>query len=835
MFIVSFCDPPNSKEYDMTQCRKFFTLLFVLFAACLAGWPQMALAQEPDPVKPDIPWVAPEGEVQSATVGLPDAQDTFVLMPYANTQLGLTYAGGRQFYGTTASGLFLWVGNDVYGPRVPAGPYHNEYTPRAFLQSGTGTVVDPYSIVTSVAAGDTGIILTSKITYVNYNPTIDFVTTVINTSTVTQAISLFHAGDLYLEFPNNQGDYGYGTRRAVLNGIGGTTSTGDWAFLFEPGLTLPSAYQEARYDTIWQAIGGTTKGSGFDDTFRTDYHDAGAGLQWDFSLAPGASKVIYHRLRLEDVDLRALSPLIDGFSFRNWGKPTHLTRRDFVNYFRAGGTCPEGDGECNLDRPAETWYKDNFDKAGDGGHCYGMSVASAMFYRSILDPQAYGPSALFAHDILSTSVAISREISILHTLQTDYRIDKQLDDAKESLTPNQVLQQIRAAIQINNLDPLIVGIYGRKKANNINWIWRWRSAPLGHALVPYAVEEKDDGKVWIKVYDSNAPGRMDRYIEFDESANRWQYEIGTGYEPVSGVEGDGVWAGDADHHAITIIPMSAHTGSRPNLPYKENSGFFYFGGNKLWQTNPLIIGAGGERLGYFDGTLVNEISDAIPVLPINALDEPAAPNFWVPTQDLTVTLDSNVIQNTDGSLLLMGDGFSLHVTDVDLAPNQSQTFALEEGGASVQMGAPSVQAAAAGATPTYDVVQIEYAFDAAEAGDPSKSVTLTGLQASSGNPATVQLLRDSNQVVVESTGNGASIYHLAITTVDGLETSSFNYNNLALAPGTGHTIEFAPDAGDTTVRLVTYSLNDLTILGERILDNGGADIAPAIYLPMVKR
>lgn len=53
--------------------------------------------------------------------------------------------------------------------------------------------------------------------------------------------------------------------------------------------------------------------------------------------------------------------------------------------------------------------------------------------------------------------------------------------------------------------------------------WR-RDGKGGHAVTPYAVENKGGGIFWVHVYDNNYPNDFNRRIKIDRNANTWVYE-----------------------------------------------------------------------------------------------------------------------------------------------------------------------------------------------------------------------------------------------------------------------------------------------------------------------
>ena len=73
-----------------------------------------------------------------------------------------------EWYGDTACGTFAVVGDTLYSPtRVPAGAVGTPWRPlEQSPVTGDGTATSPYTIVTKVAAGHSGVTLTQTDTYV---------------------------------------------------------------------------------------------------------------------------------------------------------------------------------------------------------------------------------------------------------------------------------------------------------------------------------------------------------------------------------------------------------------------------------------------------------------------------------------------------------------------------------------------------------------------------------------------------------------------------------------------------------------------------------------------
>ncbi len=210
--------------------------------------------------------------------------------------MAVNYDGRGQFYADTAGGTFVQVDNAVYGSDPPAS---GDFTPIPFTPvsnspvTGSGTAADPFRIVTEVDAGTSGVRISQVTTYVNGERRYRVDITVRNTSSSSRNVRIFHGADLYLNFPGNRLDFGYGFFDPPTGAVGALSGDRRSVQVFIP-ITPSDAYQEAVYDAFWLRIGGFggAPGPGFNNTVNPNFHDVAAGLQYNRTLAPGASATV---------------------------------------------------------------------------------------------------------------------------------------------------------------------------------------------------------------------------------------------------------------------------------------------------------------------------------------------------------------------------------------------------------------------------------------------------------------------------------------------------------------------------------------------------------------
>lgn len=198
-----------------------------------------------------------------------------------------------EFFGDTACGTFVATGGTLYGPtEVPAGGSASPRSPFTVVSqsgvTGSGTSSDPYRIVTVVDLAGENLRLTETDTYIrgeeSYRTDVQFT----NTSNAGISGLLYRAGDCFLQ--NSDTGFGRvdpdtGAVACVAQNEDGT-APGDRIEQWLP-LTPGSHSYEARYSEVWARIGAQQP---FDDTCECDeLQDNGAGLSWDFSVAPSAA------------------------------------------------------------------------------------------------------------------------------------------------------------------------------------------------------------------------------------------------------------------------------------------------------------------------------------------------------------------------------------------------------------------------------------------------------------------------------------------------------------------------------------------------------------------
>ncbi|GAA1973100.1 hypothetical protein GCM10009798_37900 [Nocardioides panacihumi] len=208
--------------------------------------------------------------------------------PVLNCAVNHAGDGSGEFYGDNACGTFLVVDGTRYSPdSIPAGSgaVGTPWTPVSQSPvTGSGTAASPYQVVTTVAAGSSGVSLIQTDSYVvgqeSYRTAIQ-----IKNGSTARTVRLYRAADCYL----NDSDSGKGAVDAATGAVACTAPASGRIEQWFP-LTAGSHYLETDFSDVWAAISANAV---FPNTCDCDVdQDNGAGLQWDVALAANATSTV---------------------------------------------------------------------------------------------------------------------------------------------------------------------------------------------------------------------------------------------------------------------------------------------------------------------------------------------------------------------------------------------------------------------------------------------------------------------------------------------------------------------------------------------------------------
>ncbi|MCW2997025.1 MAG: hypothetical protein JWN65_574 [Solirubrobacterales bacterium] len=374
-------------------------------------------------------------------------------------------------------------------------------------------------------------------------------------------------------------------------------------------------------------------------------------------------------------------PDVDGFSFENYGndvEPQNMTPFEVEDIF-GNQVCVRGTGEeCQLSPLAAKWMEaQNASMAG--GHCMGFSVTALRMFNKTVDPKDYGADRPIDIEIQG-NVNLQALIAENFVFQAFPTVLEQTVEG----SPNEVLKQLEADLDSGD-EAHTIGIYQADGGG-------------GHAITPFAVEDRGDGLKKILVYDNNFPGII-RAIDVDTNKNTWRYVGGTNPKDL-----EQVYEGDADTQSLSLLPTSPGEVYQP-CPFC--SGESSTEGNakdygtvlgKAKQYNEIRLttvkkhhphlileDAEGRRTGIVDGQLIREIPDVRVArnLTVQNWNETAEPVFQAPVGlPLTVHVDgSQLPKAVNSGITITGPGLDVEVDSIRLAPGQQDTVSFPGDGA----------------------------------------------------------------------------------------------------------------------------------------------------------
>jgi hypothetical protein len=425
-----------------------------------------------------------------------------------------------------------------------------------------------------------------------------------------------------------------------------TTGSGINFGLFAPDVT--GSVNNGQYLVVWEDMTGGLAGH--------DYDVLGRILSFDTS--------VYLPLVLNDYTSGFyFQPNPDGYSFPNYGNGSHyyqddLGAGDLISMFGANKVCASGStpADCVLTAAAEAWRQKVFSWM-NGGHCEGMAVTSLRFfkgqtyYTGDTTPGDFQAGARTVYD-LTRSQAIDNYIAYYFALQDVEEVWQPTEFIRENDTPKQQLEMVRQELRDGN-DPYTLNVYDA-------------DLTVGHAIVPYDVQDRGGGFYRLYVYDNNAPGDDNRYITFDTNNDTWYYTA--------------TFAGNAGTKSLSLSRISLRTGEPFTCPFAASASaveFFMTNGGNL-----LITNARGQRIGYDPATrqMVNEIPDAH-VVYLRGVHV----KYWIPLGEAgevySVTVSgANISAQVETDLVMVGPGYVVGFEGIQLQPSQTLRMSMSADG-----------------------------------------------------------------------------------------------------------------------------------------------------------
>lgn len=366
-------------------------------------------------------------------------------------------------------------------------------------------------------------------------------------------------------------------------------------------------------------------------------------------------------------------PAKHGFKFKNGDytntgqkrdypetSPGHLDVDGMQRLFTSEAVCLGLErGECTL-TPAADAFREKVNRSMNGGQCEGMAVFALSMFQGKDQASAFSSQATVAYDLNREQVRAP--IGYYFAYQFLEPVRSHIYQRMAQSTPNEVL------------DMLITSLNAKEDLMSLEF---FAPPPMrgGHAVVPYAVEDKGNDVYWVRVWDNNWPS-VSRYIEFDKGKNSWLY----GLAATNPSEKAQAWHGDASRNTIIATNLSERMKDAV-CPFCRDTNF----GSRLIFVSDggraLISDSSGRRVGWSSGEFVNEIpgAQAFPVIGFMPGEEPVDPVYMVPANE---GYDIQVSGQRSGKVDIgvFGAGSALVVDAIAMEKGQTDAFAIASDG-----------------------------------------------------------------------------------------------------------------------------------------------------------
>jgi hypothetical protein len=471
-------------------------------------------------------------------------------------------------------------------------------------------------------------------------------------------------------------------------------------------------------------------------------------------------------------------PNPNGFSFENYSNDANatndLTTEDMISLFGQAKVCRSPEGACILTAAARQWMEKEI-KGMNGGHCEGMAVVSLRLRQGLLfkgkkSPVDFQPGANTTFDL--SKDAIRNYIAHYFVTQSLDPVATATSNLLEK-TPAESLQLLIDSMKQGLNNAYSMGIFepGYKG---------------GHAITPYAVEQKTDDEFWVYIYDNNYPNDGNRVIKINRTANTWVYE-GAATKPG---EPASTYRGDATTKTLGLTPQNLREGPF-TCPFCNNDGSTRDAGDNTVEFS--LVGEGklliqlsdGRRVGYdFDvGKEVNEIDGVKRFHPRHGLGKDIPPTYEIP-----IPSDNSLInvfisgkdadQEVDADLTMTGPGYMVGFEGISLDPDEMLMMKIRPDGH--QMSFTASQDAE---TPSVFLAQ-----DPEDDMSPSYIFEVGGAELEA-NRTMLFTLEGDSLYITDDDGNEDQ-YDLSITRIDDVGDNHFKKDNVAVGGNANARIKF---------------------------------------------
>ena len=336
-------------------------------------------------------------------------------------------------------------------------------------------------------------------------------------------------------------------------------------------------------------------------------------------------------------------PANDSFSFENFGggqAPAELTVNLVRRLYGDTQVCAEVvDNRCTP-HPVVLQLIQQANRSMAAGLCEGFAVLALRLAADPDELMALQADATRVAEMIKANPALLSELAYWYTTQFATEVQAQAKFYLEK-SPIQIATTLSNDFANGGTGTgFTLGIY---------------SDQGGHAVTPYKVESAGDA-YRIYVYDSNWPGE-ERWIDVDEEG--WVYALAS----TNPTEAASAWGGETG--TMELTPMSARRGpfTCPFCPQEgqtKSGTLMTVAASGDSQLGLQIQDQDGNRLGFYDGEMVNEIPGATyrylissgSADPVLVFLPPTVETYTADVTSLTATEDTEEVKEAFSLLVL---------------------------------------------------------------------------------------------------------------------------------------------------------------------------------------
>ena len=303
-------------------------------------------------------------------------------------------------------------------------------------------------------------------------------------------------------------------------------------------------------------------------------------------------------------------------------------------------------------------------KGNWGGSCYGFAVSSILAYynKGALINRFPGIGSFSRLNGVSLSDDARKAINTFFTYQYGDPFDSYTTQRWNSVNARETLAELKEMFERDNGDGKTLLFYSNDS-----------TSPGGHMVTPYKLERIGDTPVFnLRVYDSNDPGSSNQIIKIDSAANTWTDQTGLGWG--TGTTGAILNLENAVHLTIPTLPKNNSKARGYNEYPKFPSGGLQLFNNS--RNGILITNDFGETIGFSDSVLVQNITDALPIIPKTGNVHPPI-GYRIPPGNYSVELNNLV--DSLAYLIFMQDSIIYNYFRSDAEVDQLDQVYFNEG------------------------------------------------------------------------------------------------------------------------------------------------------------